>query len=521
MNSKDGTIILKQIKWEDSDREIRKRCRLSAEKLYGDPLPIEVFSRIDSEIKGITGNGYETLYMTVGSLLEGACLRDSESNFHGTTGNSLAAYLLGITGAVNPLAPHYRCSEAHYTEFPETGIKQGCELPDKICPVCGKKLIKDGFSVSEYFFTGFDHNKRPFFSLNVVSRKKEEVLRLIGYMKGVGQIVGCSEGDGVLRHPGGVMLIPDYAGNAKDYMDLLYGRNGEMVSAENYYEGLDRMFSKIDIQTCSQTDHVARVEDLAGIPAESIMLYDADVPGALIQEKSDRIKGVAGIAGLMGEKAADILKCYPVKKFGDLIRVFGLLHGTGVWEDNEKDLIISGKAAEEDIISSREDVFDYMLSHGYNEEQAFSYAERIRMGRGFTGEQISGLKEHGIPDWYIESCNKIRYLFPRAHCIAYAIEMWKLAWYKLHYPELFYRAYLETALISDATKEIILSGDDDILRQLDSLDIVNKEQEEDFYTGDERNALLTAHHMYQNGYEMPGLWATDRSYREYKESLLE
>ena len=208
------------LRWGNSDKDLREKCEKAAHRLYGKLLPEEVRIRLGREIDAICSYGYETLYLTVSSLISGMGLRKSEYNFRGCCGNSFVAYLLGISGAVNSLSPHYRCSDGHYTEFCYGKTSYGYDLPDKICPVCGKKLKKDGFSLTEKFFMGEDGSKKPDFEINIVSGKKEEALRVLGYMKGVGQIVGCSnpdEGKPTLCRPNGVMLIPEYAGEAKGY----------------------------------------------------------------------------------------------------------------------------------------------------------------------------------------------------------------------------------------------------------------------------------------------------------------
>lgn len=500
------------LKWADSDKELREKCESSAHKLYGEILPEEVLERLDSEIDAICRYGYETLYLTVSSLISGMGFRKSEYNFRGCCGNSFVAYLLGISGTVNPLSPHYRCSDGHYTEFCESKTSYGYELPDKTCPVCGKKLIKDDFSLYEKFFMGEDGSKIPDFSINVVSGKKEETMRVLGYMKGVGQIVGCGTADAgadtegfALRHPTGVILIPDYAGNAEDYLKVIRGYNGEMISKTDYYE-VDHIFSKIGILWNTQTDHLSRVEDLTGIPADSIALDDNEIIAAFKPSLLDELHGVSGIDGLTGEHWETMLRMCPIRKFSDLVKLFGLMHGTGTWTGNAEELLMKGTVSLNEVIADRDDVYDTMIKYGIDEELAFSYAERIRKGRGFTEEQKTDLCARGIPEWFIESCGKIKYLFPRAHSISYALQIWQLAWYKLNYPDQFYRAYLETVFISDTAKEIMLEGEDAIREELESRKDLEEQGYGEYIERDEDNALKVALEMYMKGMKMPGLW---------------
>ncbi len=500
------------LRWENSDRELREKCEKASHRLYGEPLPEEVQIRLDSEIDAICRYGYETLYLTVSSLIYGMGLRKSEYNFRGCCGNSFVAYLLGISGAVNPLSPHYRCSDGHYTEFCYGKTSYGYDLPDKICHVCGKKLIKDGFSLSEKFFMGEDGRKIPDFSINVVSGKKEEAMRVLGYMKGVGQIVGCGTADAgsdterfVLRHPTSVILIPDYAGDAEDYLKVIRGYNGEMISEIDYHE-VDHVFSKIGILWNTQTDHLSRVEDLTGIPADSILLDDNEVVAAFKPSLLDELHGVSGIDGLTGKLNETMLRMCPIRKFSDLVKLLGLMHGTGTWMGNAEEQLMKGTVSLDEVIADRDDVYDTLIKYGIDQKLAFSYAERIRKGKGFTEEQKTDLRANGIPEWFIGSCGKILYLFPRAHSISYALQIWQLAWYKLHYPEQFYRAYLETAFISDTAKEIMLEGEDAIREELESRKDLEEQGYGEYIERDEDNALKVALEMYMKGMRMPGLW---------------
>ena len=502
----------KPIRWKDSNKEIREKCEDAAHKIYGDILPEEVVSRLNKEIEAICENGYDTLYLTVSSLIQGMGFRKSEYNYRGCSGNSFVAYLLGISGDVNPLPPHYRCSDGHYTEFCYGKISYGYELADRICPVCGKKLIKDGFSLYEKFFMGEDGRKIPDFSINVVSGKKEGAMRVLGYMKGVGQIVGCGRTDATsdtegfaLRHPTGVILIPDYAGNAEDYLKVIRGYNGEMISETDYYE-VDHIFSKIDILWNTQTDHLSRVEDLTGILADSISLDDNEVVAAFKPSLLDELHGVSGIDGLTGEHWETMLRMCPIRKFSDLVKLFGLMHGSGTWTGNAEEQLMKGTVSLNEVIADRDDVYDTLIKYGIDKELAFSYAERISKGKGFTDEQKTDLCAKGFPECFIESCGKIRYLFPRAHGISYALQIWQLAWYKHHYPEQFYRAYLETAFISDTAKEIMLEGEDAIREELESWKDLEEQGYGVYIERDEDNALKVALEMYMKGMKMPGLW---------------
>ena len=505
------------LRWDNSDIELRDKCYEKAVKLYGDPLPATVSERLNREIDGICRNGYETLFLTVSSLIKESGLRHSEYRIMGCIGNSLVAFLLGITGEVNPLKPHYYCENGDHSEFSKTHAQYGYELPDKNCPVCGRKLKKDGFSLSEYFFMGSEYEKSPDFWLNVLSRRKEEILYLLGVMKGVGQIVGCAGQEGTLYHPGGVMLIPDYAGDARKYTDVICGKNGEMVSTQQYCDGLSKIFTRVDIHNSERTDHLARVEDLTGIPVESIAIDDKSVIEAFQPANTGFMKGISGIGTLMGQHPMEILTLYPVKDFDDLARVYGLIHGIGVWEDNAKNILIQGIYDREEIITSSEDIFDYLVAREIDEKAAYLCSNEIIIGPDASDKQDI-FSDLDIPKWYIKSCEKILYLYPRAHNIAAAMEIWRLAWYKVHYPKEFFRACLETAYINDTIKEVILAGDESVVHEIEEMCLIVEKQGYDAWDQNARDALMVAHEMYQKGYDMPGLWETDPHYEEYLHS---
>ncbi len=201
-----------------------------------------------------------------------------------------------------------------------------------------------------------------------------------------------------------------------------------------------------------------------------------------------------------------MLRMCPIRKFSDLVKLFGLINGTGTWTDNAEELLMKGTVSLDEIIADRDDVYDIMIKYGIDEELSFPFAEMIRKGKGFTEEQKTDLCARGIPEWFIESCGKIKYLFPRAHSISYALQIWQLAWYKLHYPEQFYRAYLETAFISDTAKEVMLDGEDSIREELKSRKDLEEQGYGEYIERDEDNALKVALEMYMKGMKMPRLW---------------
>lgn len=532
----------KPLIWRNSDKEILTRCRKAVHKLYGENLPMEVSTRLAKELNGIIHEGYETLYLTESNLIRKMELRQSQYRFTGTCGNSFVAYLLGISGTVNPLKPHYRCENRDYTEFVISKAEFGCELPDKICPVCGKKLIKDGFSLSELFLMGYRLDKKPSFSLIIMSSKKKEVERTLTHLKGVGQVIACGteeqyflnhiigskrlsdykakhnivfsekechsymysmekclENYQELLYPDCFLLIPDYAGEAKNYVQIHRGFYNDTLPVPNFHS-FSHLFAELFLYDTPLANHLARVEELTGVLVESIPLDDEKVPDVFFLEEGN-INGISGISCLMGMMPVKVLTKYPVKKLWDLVKVLGILDGIRIWPGNAENFLTSKVATLNDIIVSRDDVFDALVRAGMEETEAFRYAERIRKGVRFTLEQEDELREHNVPKRYIEFCNTINYLFPRSSLISYAIQIWRLAWYKQHYPEQFYQAYLEGAHIT--IKNLFLSGRDAVNAAMQEI-LKNRTDDKSSYFDSEKDGfIMTVYEMYRAGMDIP------------------
>ena len=531
--------------WKGMNEELRRICEEKAHFLYGDILPEEVSERLDRELKGICDNGFAACFLLIYELFDKSDIREGEYHYRGSNGNSFVLYLLGINGVVNPLKPHYRCESADYSEFPETDAVMGYKLPEKVCPVCGKKLIKDGFGLAEYFWTGYEHDKEPCFELNILSSKRKTMYEQVGRLKGVGdalfcgtthslyfsrrtekiiiddyakkhgiditdeertalieKLSGCVTGYG--KHPGRVMLIPDYAGRTEEIFAVRKGKNGEKISIPDYYD-YDNIFYSIDLLWSSQLDHLVRVADLTGIPQESISLDDEDVAKELVLSGEEKISGMTGMYDLWSQFAAEVLQMCQVKDFAGLVKLLSLIHGTGVWTGNGEEIISQEKAGFDEIIASRDDIFDYLVGIGFSDRDSFKIAERVRKGKGLLPEQEEDLIGKGVPEWYIQSCNKIRYLFPRAHSLSYAVVHWRLLYFRSHYPEQFYRAYLECVHITDCARELIASGVDAIQKRLEEISM-EQIQENDIYgpvDRSEEHALQVALLMYERGYRIP------------------
>lgn len=530
--------------WRGMNQELRDICVEKARSLYGEELPEEVSERLERELQGICENGFAASCLLLHELLNKSDIREGEYNYRGSNGNSFVCYLLGFNGVVNPLKLHYRCESADYSEFPETDTVMGYKLPEKVCPVCGKKLIRDGFGLTEYFWTGYEHDKEPYIELNILSSKRKAMFEQAGRLKGVGDAVfcgtthsvffnsvikkameqyaekhgieitdeekeplieklnGCVTGYG--RHPGRVILIPDYAGRTEEIFAVRKDKNGERISVPEYHDYND-IFYSIDLLRTSQLDHLVRVADLTGIPQESISLDDEDVAKELVLSEEEQAYGITGMYDLWSPFAAEVMRMCRVKDFAGLVKLLSLLHGTGVWTGNGKEIISDKIAGFNEIIASRDDIFDYVAGLGFSDKDAFKIAERVRKGKGLLPEQEEDLTGKGVPEWYIESCNKIKYLFPRAHSLSYAVVHWRCLYYRKHYPEQFYRAYLESVHIPDCARERIASGEDAIHKRLEeiSMEQVQENDIEEPLDRSEEHALQIALLMYERGYRIP------------------
>ena len=532
--------------WRGMNEELRKTCEEAVHILYGEKIPKEIGERLERELKAICDHGCAARYLSLYELLSRAGVKAGEFNFRGSSGNSFVSYLLGINGAVNPLKPHYRCKNADYVEFPSTDVKMGYELPIKKCPVCGGELIKDGFGLSEFFFMGQELDKDPGFELNILSSKWKNMFEQAKNLKGVGDTVyggtvhtllperlignivddyaqknqiefvdeergalieklnGCVIGYGI--HPGRIFIIPDYAGRAKEIFAVRKDKEGRRISVPEWHY-FDDTYNSMNFLWNSMLDHVVRVADLTGIPQDSIALDDNEVAKELELTEEERIDGIDGMYDLWSPFASELMRVCHVKDFGDVVKLLSLLHGTGVWHENGEQIISERKAGLGEIIASRDDVFDYLVDAGFDERTAFKIAERVRKGKGLLPEQEDELAEHGVPEWYIESCNKVRYLFPRSHSISYAIVLWRLLYYRKHYPEQFYRAYLDSVRIPERVKQLISMGENAVVARLEEISFRQGEEEFCEVPEDrsEEHALQVALLMYQEGYRAPGL----------------
>ncbi len=485
---------------ENSDEQLRNSCYETAKKMYGENLPQIVIDRLEKELNSIISNGYSVMYIIAKKLVQKSVEDGYLVGSRGSVGSSFAATMSGIT-EVNPLRPHYRCPKCLYSDFDSEEVKAfaggaGCDMPDKVCPVCGEPLIKDGFDIPFETFLGFKGDKEPDIDLNfsgeyqsnahdytevifgkgqtfragTISALKDKTI--YGFVKGYYErhnqgikkcemnrlIKGCM---GVKRstgqHPGGIIVLP-HGEEIYSFTPIQFPANeaeNNPVTTHFDYHSIDHNLLKLDILGHDDPTMIRMLEDLTGIDAKQIKLDDpsvmklfegTDVLG-ITPEDIDKPLGTLGIPEFGTDFVMQMLLDTHPKNFSDLVRIAGLSHGTDVWLGNADKLIKDGEATLSTCICTRDDIMTYLINKGIEPSLAFDVMEDVRKGnvaKGFSTkwpDSEKKLKAAGIPDWYLRSCTKIQYMFPKAHAVAYVMMAYRIAYYKIFYPIAYYAAF--------------------------------------------------------------------------------
>ena len=549
---------------EDSDQMLRDICYSKAHSMYGDPLPEIVVERLERELNSIISNGFAVMYIIAQKLVWKSVEDGYLVGSRGSVGSSFAATMAGIT-EVNPLSPHYYCPNCFYSDFESEEVRAyagGCgyDMPDKLCPNCGKPLVKDGFDIPFETFLGFKGNKEPDIDLNFSgdyqsnAHKYTEVIfgegqtyragtigtladkTAYGFVKnyyeehGQGKrkceieriLQGCT---GIRRstgqHPGGIIVLP-LGQDINSFTPVQHPANDEnsdIITTHFDYHSIDHNLLKLDILGHDDPTIIKMleelVEQLTGKPfkATDIPLDDQGVM-KLFQDTSslgitpDDIGGCPvgclGIPEFGTDFVIQMVVDTKPKTLSDLIRISGLSHGTDVWLNNAQELIKSGKATISTAICTRDDIMTYLINKGMDSEESFTIMERVRKGLVAKGkckdwpEFKKDMIEHGIPDWYIWSCEKIKYMFPKAHAAAYVMMAFRIAYCKVYYPLAYYAAYFSIRA-SAFSYELMCQGKEklefymnDYKRRSDSLS--KKEQ-------DTLKDMKIVQEMYARGFE--------------------
>lgn len=486
---------------EDSDQTLRNICYDKAHSMYGEELPEIVVERLERELNSIISNGFAVMYIIAQKLV----WKSNEDGYlvgsRGSVGSSFVATMAGIT-EVNPLSPHYYCTNCHYSDFESEEVRAfagGCgwDMPDKVCPNCGQPLVKDGFDIPFETFLGFKGNKEPDIDLNFSGDYQSNAHKYTEVIFGEGQtyragtigtlaektafgfvknyyeehgsrkrkceieriVEGCT---GIRRstgqHPGGIIVLP-HGENINSFTPVQHPANDmttDIITTHFDYHSIDHNLLKLDILGHDDPTMIKMleelVEQLTGKPfkATEIPLDDPGVMQLFADTGSLGIKpsdiggcpvGCLGIPEFGTDFVIQMVVDTKPKTLSDLIRISGLSHGTDVWLNNAQTLIQEGKATISTAICTRDDIMTYLINTGMESELSFTIMESVRKGKGLKTEWEDAMKAAGVPDWYIWSCKKIKYMFPKAHAAAYVMMAYRIAYCKVNYPLAYYAAY--------------------------------------------------------------------------------
>ena len=529
-----------------ADEEIRLTSYERAKKMYGDPLPKIVAARLEQELKPIIAHGFSALYLIAQKLVKKSNDDGYLVGSRGSVGSSFVAAMTGIT-EVNPLPPHYRCPKCQYSEFFTKGeVSCGYDLESKICPVCGHSLIKDGHDIPFAVFLGFDGDKVPDIDLNfsgeyqATAHKYTEILfgRHNVYRAGTISTIADKTAYGFTRkyynergvdtkeksgafidkmakgftgvkrttgqHPAGIMVVP------RD-MDIHYftpiqhpaeDKESSTITTHFDYHSISSRLVKLDILGHDDPTVIKMLEKLTGIDPLTIplddkptlKLFSSTEPINLTEKQIGTKSGTFGIPEFRTGFTRNMLDDTTPQCFSDLVRISGFSHGTDVWLGNAQDLIKAGICTLRDAISARDDIMMYLIHNGVDALKSFKIMENVRKGKGIKADVVEELKAANIPDWYIDACQKIKYLFPRAHATAYVMMAYRIAYCKVHYPMAYYAAYFSIRADEFDADEIV-KGADYIKSQIDELEKLSQQRKLEVKENGKLAVLQVAYEM--------------------------
>ena len=535
------------------EEDIKNIAYKKAHELYGDPLPEIVQTRLDKELNSIISNGYSVMYIIAQKLV----WKSNEDGYivgsRGSVGSSLVAFMTGIT-EVNSLKPHYRCPNCKYSEFDDYGVGNGFDLPDKDCPKCGHKLAKDGMDIPFETFLGFNGDKEPDIDLNfsgeyqAKAHKYTEVIfgkgttfkagtvgtvaekTAFGYVRGYFEdrgipvnkaemqrlAQGCT---GIKRttgqHPGGIIVVPK-GREIYEFTPVQHPAddpNSDIITTHFDYHSIDGNLLKLDILGHDDPTVIRMLQDLTGIAPQDIPLDDPETMSifnsttalGVTPEQIHSQVGTFGIPEYGTKFARGMLLDTKPTTFDELIRISGLSHGTDVWLGNAQTLIEQGIVTLKEAICCRDDIMVYLMQKGVPPDKAFKIMETVRKGKALKDpakwEEFKGImKQYDIPDWYIKSCEKIKYMFPKAHAAAYVTNAFRIAWFKVHIPLAYYAAYYSIrAKAFDA--QWMIFGKEKAKNKMKEIEIKNQKKEATKAELDMYDDLEIVLEMYERGFE--------------------
>ena len=537
-------------KIEGSAEELETMCREKAKRMYGDPLPDIVQARLDRELKSIIGNGYDVMYMIAQKLVSKSLQDGYLVGSRGSVGSSLVAFMSDIT-EVNSLAPHYLCPKCKYFELHENeGVGCGVCLPDKVCPRCGTPLKKEGFSIPFETFLGFDGDKVPDIDLNFSGEYQPRIHKYTGELFGADHVfragtiatvaektaygyvkkymeergIECSRAEenrlaagctGIRRttgqHPGGIVVVPKEV-EIYDFCPVQHPADdptSDIITTHFEYHSIDANLLKLDELGHDDPTMIKHLEDLTGVNAQEIPLDDPEVMSLFtsnralhyVDDTPDPILGDLGCLAVpeFGTKfVRGMVSDTKPTTFDDLLCISGLSHGTDVWLGNAADLVASGIPLKE-CICCRDDIMNYLIGKGVAPKLAFQTMESVRKGKGLKPEMEEAMKANDVPDWYIDSCKKIKYMFPKAHAVAYVMMAFRIAWFKVHRPLAFYSAYFSIrAKGFDAA--CMIRGDKVCMEKIQELHRKDVDKTISAAEKDTQTTLEVCHEFYKRGF---------------------
>lgn len=531
----------------EADDLLRTTAEKRCYELYGNPLPPAIEKRMNKELNAIIQNKYATLYVLAMRLVKKSNADGFLVGSRGSVGSSFVAFLTGIT-EVNPLPPHWRCASGHWHEFPEKpGSTAGVDLPAKECPVCGARAVRDGFNIAFEVFMGFKGDKMPDIDLNFSGEYQHEAHKYVEEMLGKDKcfragtisavkdkiaygfvkkfleennlkarraeenrlVKGCS---GVTKttgqHPGGIVILPSNL-EITDVCPVQFpaeAKDQTVITTHFDFTSMHDCLVKLDILGHDNPTSLKFLERMTGIDPVKIALNDPGTMSLFRGVEALNLKmpihgldlGTLGVPEFGTEFAMGMLRDTRPTKFEELVRLSGLSHGTDVWLGNAQDLIKAGTATLSTVISTRDDMLNDLVALGMDEALSFKIMEAVRKGKGLTPDFENAMSSANVPTWYVQSCRKIKYMFPKAHAVAYCIMSFRIAYFKVHYPVAFYADFFSNKAFGvDST--VCSGGLAKVRERMKDLRALEKPTNKE---ADELAILLVVEEMYARGFQM-------------------